>query len=184
MVSTHDDFAVRHDLGRRWRRVVVGRLCNFIRGDRFEAVFGDAAEPAFEMAGCLLLLLAISLYARHVLLDAEGLLPACKAKPKPKTLKIAKTNEAEKKAAEKPKSPPAAGTTWRKIDPPQPTLQPPHQPASSPAARVVPVHPAFATASPSVPVVSTASAGHKLSKAERKALKERLLRERREREGR
>jgi hypothetical protein len=145
-------------------------------------------ETSCEMAGCLLLLLTVTLYARHILLDAEGLLPARKAKLKPKTLKIAKTNDAEKKTVEKPKASPAAGSTWRKIDPPQPVPQPPHQPAYQsavvPAARVVPVHPAFATVSPAVPAASTASADHKLSKAERKALKERLLRERREREGR
>lgn len=138
-------------------------------------------QTSCTMTGCLLLLLAVSLYARHVLLDAEGLLPIRKTKPK--TLKIA-TSEAEKQTAEKTKVSSTTGNTWRKIDPPQPTPPQPHQPVyqATPATRVVSVHPAFATPSPAVSTASTTSADHKLTKAERKALKERLLRERRERE--
>lgn len=148
-----------------------------------------------ELAAGLLLLLTLCAYARYVLLDALGRIPQREPKRK-KAARAAKTPAAEKTEEKKP----ATSTgTWRKIDPPHTTPAPMHQPSSKPATassttssaagRPIPVHPAFATATPSVPSTSTSSdssgsVNHKLSKAERRALKARLLREREERERR
>jgi hypothetical protein len=70
-----------------------------------------------------------------------------------------------------------ASNRWRSIDPPHAPPQPAYQrpvpqPAVPPAAKPLPA----STPAPSV--------SRKLTKGERKALKERLLRERQEREGR
>jgi len=130
------------------------------------------------MVGDLLLLTAMSLHARHVLLDAEGLLPRPGRKAEePQD----KPSETTKNIVEEPKK-----TFWGKIDPPHVLPQPSHQQAVRPATvSVASPTPAAATASATAPSsLSPAPVNRKLTKAERKALKERLLRERQERERR
>jgi len=119
-----------------------------------------------EMSGNLVLLTTIAVYARHVLLDAQGLLPRREPSVKP---------EAEKAdECEKVPSTSLSGDRWRKIDPPHITPQP----ASYP-------RPATVTyASPPKADVIESPINRKLTKGEKRALKEKLLRERAERERR
>ena len=99
-------------------------------------------EEGAEMSGNLFLLFAMTLHARYVILDAQGLLPAKKEKPAkpPKAEKPEKpkAEKAEKKADSEPK--PAAaeaapGRSWfrkAKIDPAHTSPPAPkHQPAKS-----------------------------------------------------
>jgi hypothetical protein len=123
--------------------------------------------PGGEMAGNLLLLSALALYARHVVLDAEGRLPVkTKAKEPVRTDREAAIASSE--------------TRWRKFDPPhaqpQPALQRSAPVFSTTAAK--PVSQSTAASPPPAPL------SRKLTKGEKKALKERLLRERLAREGR
>ena len=97
-------------------------------------------EEGAEMSGNLFLLLAMTLHARYVILDAQGLLPAKKEKPakppkaekpeKPKAEKAEKKAEAEAKPAAA-----EAGRSWfrkAKIDPAHTSPPAPkHQPAKS-----------------------------------------------------
>ena len=114
----------------------------------------------FEMAGNLALLAAMTLYARHVILDAEGLLPR-------RVLRLDEELIDEESIASTAKSAPPARNRWRKIDPPHTAGQPAFQRVAT----------STTTAS-----VSQAPVQRKLTKAERKALKQRLLRERLERQ--
>ncbi len=124
-----------------------------------------------EMAGHLLLLAAMGLHARYVILDAQGLVSHREPRKK-----AAKQDSEPKDAEEEVKVISAAGNRWRAIDPPHAAPQPTYQrPASQPAAKPM-AAPAPASASVPSPV------NRKLTKGERKALKERLLRERQERE--
>ena len=124
-----------------------------------------------EMAGHLMLLAAMGLHARYVILDAEGLVPH----PEPR--KVEEPDEDEAEDAEEVKVISAAGNRWRAIDPPHAAPPPAYQrPAPQPAA--TPVAKSFPTSASSPSPVN-----RKLTKGERRALKERLLRERREREG-
>ena len=124
------------------------------------------------MLGHLLLLLAIVLQARYVLLDFEGLLPqrATKAaKPKKIILKKAVAEDAEAGKAS------SDGGPWRRVDSPQGTPQPVlRRAADSPVFT-----PAADDSDDDDPPNPT---NRKLTKQEKKALKERLLRERAERE--
>jgi len=123
-----------------------------------------------EMAGHLMLLAAMGLHSRYVILDAEGLVPH----PEPRKVE----NPDEDEVNDEVKVISTNSNRWRAIDPPHVTPQPVYQrPAPQPAATPVPKSSPTSTSSPS-PV------NRKLTKAERRALKERLLRERREREGR
>ena len=119
------------------------------------------------MAGNLMLLAAMTFYARFVLLDAEGLLPRREPEPDDELTEEESTAEVE--------SPSSAGDRWRKIDPPHATPQPAFGRAASPATSSV--------SSPG-PTPFSSPVHRKLTKAERKALKERLLRERLERQRR
>ena len=94
------------------------------------------------------------------------------AHPAPR--KAAKPNEDEAKDTQKEavKATSAAGNRWRAIDPPHAAPQPAYQrpapqPAAAPAAKPAPT-----------PALNPSPVNRKLTKAERKALKERLLRER------
>ena len=118
-----------------------------------------------EMAGNLMLLAAMAFYARFVLLDAEGLLPRREPEPDDELTEEELTAEVE--------SPSSAGDRWRKIDSPHATPQPAFGRAASPATPPV--------SSPG-PTPFSSPVHRKLTKAERKALKERLLRERLERQ--
>ena len=144
------------------------------------------------MAGHLLLLLAMGLHARYVILDAEGLLPRRavktkekKAKTQPK-LAIAKTGDdsAEEDDSEEAKD--DSSDEWVAVDSPHAKLQPVLKRVGlvpSPAAAAAVSKPAAVAkvASPSADVADD-SANQKLSKADRKALKRRLLDERLQRE--
>jgi hypothetical protein len=118
-----------------------------------------------EMVGNLMLFSAMILHARHVISDAEGLLPDREA-------------DEDEDLEDVEDSMSADGDQWRKIDSPHSTPQPVFQrvPIAQPVA-----------ASPSAPPTSDAISSpinRKLTKGEKKALRERLLRERRERERR
>jgi hypothetical protein len=114
-----------------------------------------------EMAGNLLLLSAITLYARHVILDAEGLLP--RSEP------VADDSIEEPETADPAEYSTSTGGRWTKVDPPHAAPQPYQRPATAPAPTAVAIQ---------------SPINRKLTKGERKALKERLLRERLERERR
>ena len=118
-----------------------------------------------EMTGNLMLVAAMVLHARYVIFDAEGLLPR-------RETEIDDACDAD----EATDSRYTVGGGWRK-DSSHSTPQPVYRRAatSRPVAASVP--------SPT-PTAASSSVHHKLTKAERKALKERLLRERQERERR
>jgi hypothetical protein len=111
-----------------------------------------------EMLAYWLLFAATLFFARHVVRDAQGLLP-----------KKQSDEDEPGPAAEIPVRIPASNHAWQKIDPPHPTPQP-----------------VFAkpTPTPAVAAVVPSPINRKLTKAEKKALKERLLRERQERQAR
>lgn len=113
-----------------------------------------------QLAGSVFLLLAIGLYARYVLLDAEGLLPRRECK--------AEEQDDEELAEEELQAEPSAANAdrWLAVDPPHST--PP--PAGKRKAASVPSEP---EASPVT---------RKLTKQERKALQAKQLRERIQRE--
>ena len=118
-----------------------------------------------EMAGQLMLLAAMGLHARYVLRDAQGLVlhPEPRHRDEP--------NEDKAKQTETAKARPADGDRWRAIDPPHPAPPPTYQ-------RPVPQPAAAPLAKPVATSISTPSPlNRKLTKTERKALKERLLRE-------
>jgi hypothetical protein len=122
-----------------------------------------------EMAGHLMLLAAMGLHARYVILDAQGLV----SHPEPRKVEKPEKDEAQD---EEVKVIPAVGNRWRAIDPPHATPQPAYQrPTAQPAAAPVTKPAPASTLSPS-PV------NRKLTKGERKALKERLLHERQQRD--
>ncbi len=142
---------------------MAGRLGWISLGDGLRAVMFQAGS---EMAGNLMLLAAMALHARYVLLDAEGLLPR----------REQAAEDVENEADDEEAATPVDTGRWTKIDPPHATPQPAFQRAAT-------------SATPNVPLLGTSSAApapvsRKLTKAERKALKERLLHERMEREGR
>jgi hypothetical protein len=139
-------------------------------------VEGDCGEIMFrvgsEMTGNLMLLAAMAFHARYVVLDAEGLLPRRKREVDEEPEEDDSNNEVKVVSS---------NNTWRAIDPPHLTPQPTYQrPATAPAA--VPASPA--RVAPSLPASASvpSSVNRKLTKTERKALKERLLRERCQRE--
>lgn len=124
------------------------------------------------MSGNLLLLAAMSLHARHVLLDAEGLLPQRESR----SAKQEQSDEADQPAEENAAS---SGDKWLKIDPPHSTPQPPLRRSALPST--TPIGAAVSSSTPN-PLLSPVH--RKLTKGERRALKERLLRERLERQRR
>jgi hypothetical protein len=110
-------------------------------------------------------------HARYVLLDAEGLLPhRQQAEDEPEETKppISLSQETKPVAS--------SGGRWTKIDPPHVVPQP------ASAQLVTPSPSAISGRSAPVAAAAASPGNHKLTKAERKALKERLLHERRERE--
>jgi hypothetical protein len=143
-----------------------------VLADRLGWVFVEAGprEGMFragsEMAGNLLLLAAMLFHARYVLLDAEGLLPH-----RERVAKEPEETKAQPSASEEAKPRLSGGSRWTKIDPPHAAPPPAYQRAATPAV---------ASVSATVP----SPVNRKLTKAERKALKERLLHERLERQGR
>lgn len=112
-----------------------------------------------EMAGSVLLSAAFAFYARYVILDAEGLLPR-------------RRNDASEDCSSDENNFQSTGPgRWRKIDPPHATPQPAYRQA-----------PKIAPASSTAAIAAPASVTRKLTKAEKKALRKRLLQQRLERE--
>jgi hypothetical protein len=122
-----------------------------------------------EMGGHLMLLAAMGLHVRYVILDAQGLI----LHPEPR--KKAEEPEEEAKNREVKVIPPG-GDRWRAIDPPHAAPPPTSQ-------RLTPQPAAASVAKPvATPDLDPSSVNRKLTKGERRALKERLLRERQARE--
>jgi hypothetical protein len=155
---------------------------------------GDAAhlvmfQQGAAMAGHLLILTAMALHARYVLLDAQGLV-----RPRPKKeKKVATTKAVAEKPATKDKNADSTEdkSAWIAVDSPH-DARPPvlRRAAAAPATAKSVASPPAATATTPTPkpfasTISHAadnSADSKLSKADRKALKNRLLQERLQRE--
>jgi hypothetical protein len=115
------------------------------------------------MLGHLMLLLSMALSARYVILDAEGLLP--RREPKPQV----ELNNKSSIAADDRR-------VW--IDSPAPAPEPVLRRAESPAPSVPATSQPFFSSSPTPPAPVT----RKLTKQEKKALRDRLLHEQAERE--
>jgi hypothetical protein len=157
--------------------------------DRMGWLFADggAREVMFrtgcEMTGNLMLLAAMSHHARYVRLDAEGLLPL-KERPAKEEKKENQAEASDAESTDKPVILSSNDGRWLKIDPPHETPKPAVQHAA-PTVAAAPATVSHTSASVSISTADQdSSAQHKLTKAERKAMKERLLRERRERERR
>jgi hypothetical protein len=135
---------------------------------------GDAVRTVMIKAGCamfghLMLLMSMALNARYVILDAEGLLPRRESKSH---------GDSEKDNMEESSG--APGKQWTRVDSSVGTPQPVQRRNSTPVS-----------ASPSTPQpifskspVPPAPVTRKLTKQEKKALRDRLLRERLERQRR
>jgi hypothetical protein len=135
------------------------------------AVGNVVFRTSSEMAGHLMLLAAMGLHARYVILDAQGLV----LHPEPRKVAAQpqeEVDEVEEEAEDEVKVISAANNRWRSVDPPHAAPKPTPQPVAASVARTA----SASTANP-------APVNRKLTKGERRALKERLLRERREREG-
>jgi hypothetical protein len=113
-------------------------------------------EEGAEMVGNVFLLLAMGLHARYVILDAEGLLPA----------RAPKSNRPDLRQSAEPTS--SAAADWVSVDAPHPTPRP----VLRRRARAVEPEPE--------PVPSPVQ--RKLTKQEKKALRQRLMQERLNRE--
>lgn len=138
------------------------------------ASVADAAQALMIKAGAamfghLMLLMSMALNARYVIFDAEGLLP----RREPKLHARSDGDNAQKSSV-------AAGDEWMRIDSPVGTPQPVLRRASSPAPTAsTPAQPVFSS-SPAPP----SPVNRKLTKQEKKALRDRLLREQLERQRR
>ncbi len=122
-------------------------------------------RAGLEMGGSLLVLTTMALHARHVIFDAEGLL----------SLADAEATEEDELATDEDgarSSRIASGDGWLKVDA---AHSKPHPPARSKRPRATPAAAVSHSLAP-------APVQRKLTKAERKALKQRLLRERMQRE--
>jgi hypothetical protein len=160
--------AVAHSLA------MAGRLgWTVADGGVREAMFRCGAE----MAGNLMLLAAMALHARYVLMDAEGLVPH----------RQREIEEPEDAGDESEPGSAVANERPTRIDTPHLTPQPPYQRPATPPVVLPAAKPATPLRAGSVGSTAPAAPSpdsHKLTKADRKALKERLIRERLERERR
>jgi len=135
---------------------------------------GIMVEEGAEMVGNLMLFLAMGLHARHVILDARGLLPH---RARPGADGQAQSGDGASWPGDRTVTvhpphgvPRPAGTLTGTSRPPTPA------PALVGTAQPIPV------AAPITPEPAPAPLRRKLTKAERKALRKRLLQERQERE--
>ena len=143
---------------------VVGQLGGIPLEDAHRVMYLTAAE----MLGNLSLAAAMIVHARHVILDAEGSLLRREAlSEEADVLAQAEASDDDEDSSD---------SRWMKIDPPHAVPQPAFQRAEA----SVSTSSAFASS----PISTTVSSpvNRKLTKAERKALKERLLRERMQRQ--
>jgi hypothetical protein len=143
---------------------VVGQLGGWLPKDGHRVMYLTGAA----MLGNLLLLATMTTHARHVILDAEGLLLGDEPPPEEKGLAETETAEVEEDAGD---------TRWMKIDAPHTVPPPAFQRAETSMVKSV------AATSPSIAAGTSAPLNRKLTKAERRAMKERLLRERMQRTG-
>jgi hypothetical protein len=126
-----------------------------------------AIRVGAAMFGHLMLLTSMVLQSRYVVLDFEGVLPKRAKKPaKPKRIVLKKAEKAEKEEEE-------SSSPWHRVDSAQGTPQP--------VLRREPA-PAFTSFDDDDDDDVPNPTNRKLTKQEKKALKERLLRERMERE--
>ena len=134
-------------------------------------LMGDAdramVKAGIAMYGHLMLLASMALTARHVILDAEGLLPRGASKTRKRGGKRAK------------KSPATETDKQTRVDAPQGVPQPASDAWSPATNNSVAAQPVFSS-SPPPPAAVT----RKLTKQEKKALRDRLLREQLERQRR
>jgi hypothetical protein len=142
---------------------------------------GVMVEEGAEMLGNLMLLLAMGLYARFVVLDAEGLLPKRERKKSDPLANAAGQNE----------TPEMRAPAYRSVvvHPPQCVSRPAVPRTTAPSA-----HPAVSpTVDGGAPRASSSTSGtapvgspprRKLSKAERKAMRKRLIEMKARREAR
>jgi len=144
-----------------------------------------------RLSSALLLLLSMGFHARYVLLDAEGLLPRREPKPAKEPIDISDEEEDLDNTASASTT---ASSPWTRVDAPQGVPQPAlarTAPAASPSVAAA----AAAVKSPSssfTPAASTSvsaglsaaasSVNRKLTKGEKKALRQRLEQERLKRE--
>ncbi len=136
--------------------------------------FGNAVREVMFKAGAamfghLMLLMSMALNARYVILDAEGLLPRRESKMH---------GDSDKDVTEKLSR--APGKQWMRLDSPAATLQPVLNRSASPASTSSSTTQPIFSKSPPPPAPVT----RKLTKQEKKALRDRLLRERLERQRR
>jgi hypothetical protein len=155
------------------------------------------------LAGPLLAAMSMGLHARYVVLDAEGALPKRSPKIKAKKQKrdrkhagtavdAARGGEKEKGSqgadgdkADEDSDDEASGDAWVAVDPPHAGAQPVlKRVASGGAPAASPLGQRVASLASASPDPDSNSDGGKLSKADRKALKKKLLEERIEREQR
>jgi len=162
--------------------LLAGGCCGLAAATRLGWVLGEGdartvmLKAGAEMAGGVFLLLAMGLHGRYVILDAQGLLP--QRQPR-QDLSFTLPD-----AAEAPRQS-AAGNAWVGVDPPHVAPQPLWQrsTAVTPSA-ASPTMPSTAaanvrpTTSPSVAPATIPSVSRKLTKGERKALRQRLEQQR------
>ena len=136
---------------------------------------GVMLEEGAEMVGNLMLLLAMGLHARHVILDARGLLPVRAKRPKEESQDEAAAVKAWARDRGVTVHPPHG------VPRPTGTLAGTSRPTTMASALVGATEPAPAASAPASQPAAT-PVRRKLTKAERKALRKRLLGERLERE--
>jgi hypothetical protein len=133
---------------------------------------GVMVEEGAEMVGNLLVLLTMAVHARWVILDAQGLVQAPAEKPKKKPRKAAtETTEAMDEKAENDTRPtPASAVDARPKRPAEPRPAPAEihgrKTVGQPSAPTPPVR-----AAARIDEAQSAPQRHKLSKAERKAMR-------------
>jgi len=143
--------------------VVVERLGGILPEDSHRVMYLTVGETL----GNLSLLAAVTVYARHVILDAEGSL-LCRDDP-PEEVEL--TSQADEADDEEDSS----DSRWMKIDSPHGVPQPVFQRAEASLNK------SSVSASPPASTATSPALNRKLTKGERKALKDRLVRERMQR---
>jgi hypothetical protein len=142
---------------------------------------GVMVEEGCEMLGHLLLLLTMAVYARHVIRDAQGLVPERAAKPAKKPRKERKEKDAAKAenvAADKATELAAK----RPAETAKPTIEPARKPAITPASSQVTVGGnKLRVDRPDEDDEDEDSPRQRMSKAERKALRRQQQEERNDR---
>lgn len=147
---------------------------------------GVMVEEGAEMVGNLMLLLAMGLHARHVILDAEGLLPERRERRR-----VGWDEEYEEEEAEEEAFALRAGNRSVTVHPPHGVPRPARKKAVTATSRPEPLSSKVAASRSKVKASATESeepavapVQRKLTKGERKAMKKRLKKVAAERERR